>query len=222
MGAISIENTERLFWLGRYSERVFTTVKAFTGSYDAMIDFNEEGYKDFCATLEIPMVYSDRNDFLSRYMFSLEDPNSLYSNLSRAYDNAIVLREEIGSESLSHVQMAMYAMAKAEKSDAPLLEIQEVLDHIVAFWGTFDDIVEDEEVRSLIKLGKRVERIDLYSRFRMPSSALEREVHRLKGRIQKVSIPYNQFFLEEMEIMASMPFIDYQGLLFRIDNLFVS
>lgn len=167
------------------------------------------------------MVYADRSDFLTKYMFSLSDPNSIYSNLSRAYDNAIVLREEIGSESLSHIQMAMYAMAKAEKSDAPLLELQEVMDRIVAFWGTFDDMVEDEEVRSLIKLGKRVERIDLYSRFRMPSSALEREVHRLKGRLKKVSVKYNTNFIDEMEIMASLPSIDYQGLLFRVDNLFV-
>ncbi|MEE3395254.1 MAG: hypothetical protein VZQ97_04965, partial [Candidatus Onthomonas sp.] len=33
---------------------------------------------------------------------------SVYSNLIRAYDNAIVLREEIGSLTLSYIQLAVY------------------------------------------------------------------------------------------------------------------
>ena len=38
------------------------------------------------------------------------------SNLKRAYDNAVVLREEIGTEALSYIQLAIYAMQKAAKS----------------------------------------------------------------------------------------------------------
>ena len=42
MGVISIKSSDNLFWLGRYVERVFTTLKAFTECYDIMIDINDE------------------------------------------------------------------------------------------------------------------------------------------------------------------------------------
>ena len=113
MGIISIENTDRLFWLGRYTERVYTTIKIFADRFDSMIDFDEIEYDKFCESQDIPNIYKSREDFSQKYCFSLEDENSIFSNLMRAYDNAIVLREEIGSESLSYIQLAVYAMNQA-------------------------------------------------------------------------------------------------------------
>ena len=62
------------------------------------------------------------------------NPDSLISNLNRAYDNAVVLRESIGSEALSYIQMSVYDMENAAKSEVPLLELQQVLVNIHAFW----------------------------------------------------------------------------------------
>ena len=31
-------NTDRLYWLGRYSERVYTTLRLFSLSFDALIE----------------------------------------------------------------------------------------------------------------------------------------------------------------------------------------
>ena len=36
--AISAEQADRLYWLGRYVERVFSTVRIFNQSLDRMID----------------------------------------------------------------------------------------------------------------------------------------------------------------------------------------
>lgn len=135
MGIISVEHTDRLYWLGRYSERVYTTIRMFAQCYDTMIDDIEEEYDRFCHNLDIPNIYQSGEDFIERYCFDESDPNSIYSNLLRAYDNAIVLREEIGSETLSYIQLAIYEMQKAHQSQAPLIELQKVTDNIVAFWG---------------------------------------------------------------------------------------
>ncbi|MCD7882378.1 MAG: alpha-E domain-containing protein, partial [Lachnospiraceae bacterium] len=68
MGIISVENTDRLFWLGRYSERVYTTIKLFAESFDTMIDMDELGSLDgFCKKLEIPNIYTSGEDFVARY-----------------------------------------------------------------------------------------------------------------------------------------------------------
>ena len=47
MGIISIEQTNRLFWLGRYSERVYTTLRLYSNSFDSMIDKKVYHYQDF-------------------------------------------------------------------------------------------------------------------------------------------------------------------------------
>ena len=56
MGIISLEKINHLYWLGRYTERVFTTIKSFEGYYDRMIDQDETAYQDFCRRLNIPDI----------------------------------------------------------------------------------------------------------------------------------------------------------------------
>ena len=160
MGIISVENLDRLFWLGRYSERVYTSARLFADSFDRMIDMDMDNYAAFCRQLDIPNIYSSREDFCNRYISDENDPNSIYSNLMRAYDNAIVLRNEIGSEPITYIQLSVYDMKKSRVSRAPLVGLQKVEDNILAFWGIVDDMIENENIRNVIKIGKRIERLD--------------------------------------------------------------
>lgn len=50
MGVISVEQTDRLFWLGRYTERVYTTISLFSARVDRMIDGEPGGYVRFLQT----------------------------------------------------------------------------------------------------------------------------------------------------------------------------
>ena len=164
MGIITIEKSDNLFWLGRYTERVHTTLKYYIEATDLMIDKEPGYYATLCQKIGIPDVYGSKEKFKERYPFDEEDTNSILSNLLRAYDNAIVLREEIGSETLSYIQLAIYDMQKAKVSRAPLIEMQSVIDNLLAFWGIADDIIDSEQTRNIIKAGKRVERVDLFGR----------------------------------------------------------
>ncbi|MGN0437290.1 MAG: alpha-E domain-containing protein [Lachnospiraceae bacterium] len=116
MGIISVEQADRLYWLGRYTERVYTTLKIFSKSFDTLIDGVVDSYVQFCDSIDIPNVYEDKSDFVKNYPFDKKNPDSIISNLNRAYDNAITLRENIGSETLAYIQLAIYEMNKAEKS----------------------------------------------------------------------------------------------------------
>lgn len=89
MGIVSLKQSMELFWLGRYVERVYLTLRHLDQLYDVLLDIDKEAYKKFCAELEIPDIYEDRLDFVNNYLFSKENPDSIYSNLSRAYDNGI-------------------------------------------------------------------------------------------------------------------------------------
>lgn len=199
MGIISLEQTNRLYWLGRYSERVYTTIRLYSKCYDDMIDDIGDNFADFCKQLEIPNIYKDKEDFNARYAFDENDENSILSNLMRAYDNAVVLREEIGSETLSYIQLAIYAINKAKISRAPLLELQNVEDNILAFWGIADDFIDSETTRNIIKAGKRVERIDLYARLRLGRRELTKELHRMEKRLIRSGMSYDEARLAHLK-----------------------
>ena len=54
MGTITLSKQNRLFWLGRYSERVYTTVQYMLDLYDKLIENDKIDYAGFCQKLGIP------------------------------------------------------------------------------------------------------------------------------------------------------------------------
>ncbi len=191
MGIISVEKADHLFWIGRYTERVFTTLAAFFEFYDRMIDVDLAAYKKFCERIAIPDIYTDRKDFIRRYLYDETDPNSVYSNLERAYDNAIVMRDEISSHTLAYIQLALDTLKGAAGSVAPHYDLQTVIDYIHAFWGCLDDRMDDEEGRNIIKCGKYLERLDLYMRLDYPVRQIEKEYSKFLNRLHKIHLNYN-------------------------------
>lgn len=203
MGVISLEKSECLFWMGRYVERVYTTIQFFNQVLDRMLDINKEHYAEFCSRISIPNIYSSPEDFVDRYLFDPENPDSIFSNLSRAYDNALVLRNEIGSMTLSYIQMALDNMKASRGTDAQFLLNLRTLDYILAFWGSLDDNVEGTDRRNLVKCGKYVERLDLYCRLDMPYSLTRREFQKLTGRMRKLELPYRHKNYERLAAFLS-------------------
>ncbi len=219
MGIISLEHSDRLFWLGRYVERVYTTTCLFSDSYDKMIDIDTNDYISFCKKLDIPNIYSSESDFVRNYCFCRNDINSIYANLTRAYDNAIVLREEISSDALSYIQLAIYHMEKATISKAPLIQLQKIIDNLMAFWGTVDDKTENENARNIVKTGKHIERLSLYTRLQYGNDSIAHEVNRLTGRIKKTKLIYTKKQLEYIYQLANVEEMDYNKLMGAVESL---
>ena len=219
MGIISVERADRLFWLGRYSERVYTTLRLYSTSYDELIDGVGDDYKAFCKMIDIPDVYGSKEVFEEKYPFDETNPDSIISNLNRAYDNAIELRDEIGSEVLSYIQLAIYAMNKAKISKAPLIEMQYVIDNLLAFWGLADDSIDSEAARNMIKTGKRIERIDLYARLKLSPTDLAREVYRLIPRVERSGLSYDRDNLLILKGLVEAPEIDYYNVVNVVESI---
>lgn len=191
MGIISIKSTDNLFWLGRYVERVYTTLCIFTKYYDRMIDKDENVYEEFCTKLGIPNLYAYKQEFIRKFLFDENDVNSVMSALLAAYDNAVVMRNELSSETMAYIQMAVDALERGKESTAPMLKLQDVFDDIFAFWGSADDYVESETSRNILKFGRSVERLDLYTRFSYPPELIKKEFSILLNRLYKVGVECN-------------------------------
>lgn len=219
MGIISVEQADHLYWLGRYTERVYSTLRFYFRRFDTMIDEAIDSYETFCESIDIPNIYTSREDFIRRYPFDADNPDSVISNLNRAYDNAIVLRESIGSETLSYIQLAIYDMNKAAVSKSPLIELQELLDHLLSFWGIADDSIDSEQVRNMIKAGKRIERIDLYVRLGVPAEELVREVCRMIPRVERSGLRYDEEKIRQLRALVENPEMDYYRIVSCVEAI---
>ena len=221
MGIISVEQVDHLYWLGRYSERVYTTLRIFARSFDLLIEEGDAVFQNYCESLDIPNIYRSKEDFLRRYPFDESIPDSIVSNLNRAYDNAIVLRETIGSDALSYIQLSIYAMNNAARSNSPLIELQQVTDDLLSFWGIVDDQIDDEQIRNIIKAGKRIERIDLYARLELDRRRLEREVHRMVPRVLRSGMKYDEAALSRVSTLIQESTLDYANIIASVESIIV-
>ncbi|HJH56658.1 MAG TPA: alpha-E domain-containing protein [Euryarchaeota archaeon] len=219
MSNITTEKANELFWLGRYVERVYTTCMEFFKGYDRMIDEREVSYPEYCRRVSIPNVYAYKEDFLRSYPFDESNPDSIISNLIRAYDNAVVLRDDIGSDTLSYIQLAIYDMRKASLGVAPLIGLQTVVDDLFAFWGCMDDRVVDYSERSIVKAARRIERIDLYLRFGMPADTISFELRRLENRIVRTGLEYDQEAIPKLREMLSRDPVPYGEAIELIESM---
>ena len=169
MGAITGININNIFWLGRYVERVFTTLNSFFKYADRFIEGGQAAYEKYLADINVPDIYKDSEDFFDRYVFDMSDENSIISNLDRALGNGIVLRDEIKTPSLSYLQMAMDKFKACRGTNKIRYDMLPVRDALYAFWGSIDNNMTNPDALRIIHLGKSVERVDMYLRLGYPS-----------------------------------------------------
>ncbi|MCD7742553.1 MAG: alpha-E domain-containing protein [Ruminococcus sp.] len=182
MGIISVEHSSCLFWLGRYLERTFTMQKATLSVYDKCIDNDVRARRDFLEKLFIEDKWGAEhaNDCFQDLLFDIDNPHSVRFSLERAYDNGIVLREEISTEALSQIQLAMDVVDRGARSiHSAAYSLLGLEDRLFAFWGCISDYVYDNEVLNLIRCGKSIERLDMYIRLEYSATDLKREFDRL-------------------------------------------
>lgn len=188
MDTITLSKQNRLFWLGRYSERVHVSIQLMMEFYDKLLDGTGMDYRAFCRKMGIPCVYDSGEDFCRRYLFDSESQYSIATAVEAMLGNGMVLRETISSQTLAYLQMAHGAMEMASRSESPMVELQWVLDDIMAFRGSFDDAVEEESARNIAKTGGMVERISLMLRLERHPERVDHELRKLLNRLYKTDL----------------------------------
>ena len=133
----------------------------------------------------------------------------------------MVLRESITTPTLAYLQMAYNALQLAAKSDAPMVELQWVLDDIMAFRGSFDDAIDIESMRNITKAGGSVEKVSLTLRLNWRTERLQKEIQKLVNRLYKTDLPINDSALDIITRKAiEDEDIDKHILLQSVEELF--
>ena len=163
---LSAPKVNHLYWLGRYEDRVYMTLHVMNKCYDKMIDGHPDEYMDLWHKLDVTGIYATNEDFTVGMLYDEDNPTSLISAQRCAMDNAILLREDILSETLSYLEMSM-ALLKRMKAERQvnLTFLQPVADWALAFWGSAEQRTQNYRALTIMMLGRHVENVDMLIRF---------------------------------------------------------
>lgn len=196
---ISASKANRLYWLGRYEERVYLTLHLLRKCYDKMIDGDSADYDAFWQKLDIYNSYQKEDEFISGMMFDDKNPTSVMSAQLRAQDNAILLREDIMSETLSYIEMSVALMRRLKTEPTTnIIKLQPVTDWALAFWGSVQQRVFNGKARMLMYLGREMENMDFLLRFNYPVERINISFELIKKHL----LCYPEFY--DKNIMANI------------------
>jgi len=217
---VSSAKANRLYWLGRYAERVYLTLHMLRKHFDLMIDEDQDAYISFCTEMGIENKYRSADDFTKRYLFDTSNPESVINMLERVKDNAMMLREEIMTETLCYIELSIAHMNKPEVQNRGIEGLQRITDYILAFWGSIDERIVDNQIRHSIKFGKYLESLDLHIRFDYPFNRVNGIFNRMLDSIEKEC-----YICDEMTLLTLKQHFnvdDYKniGVLQLINSLF--
>ncbi len=199
MDNVSVNKANCLYWLGRYTERAYKLSHIITEFYDRMVDYDSTAYKEFCARLGIEIDVSDKESFLKTIISDENCPSSIKTSMSKAYDNSIILREQIDTETVAYIQLAYNNVTRLfNNNHCRIYDLQQVVDNLMSFWGAVDDYIIDDYVRDTIKVGKYVERIDIFTRFDRSEYKIKGCKNRLKRYIHHLDTDHICYDLDEI------------------------
>lgn len=163
---ISANKANCLFWLGRYEERVYITLHLLRKCYDMMIDGEIDDYLPIWTKLDVLGVYSTNDEFTQGMMYDDANPGSIMAAQTKAMDNAILLREEIMSETLSYLEMSVALIKKCrEEKNTNVMQLQPVIDWSLAFWGAAEQRLHNHKALYIMMMGRNIENLDMLLRF---------------------------------------------------------
>ncbi len=194
---ITADKANRLYWLGRYAERVYISLHLLRRYYDKVLDGDTTDLHEYYTCLGVGGDTTP--DFQLSQLYDLENICSIATSLSLASDNAIVLRHDITSESLSYIQMSQALLDECSTiKEKNITHLQPVTDHMLAFFGSVEERVFDKRIRKLLKIGKLIENLDLHIRFNYPFFRIEEAYLKLKEYIAQVEFVADEKTIERL------------------------
>ena len=166
---ISATKANRLYWLGRYECRVYLTLHQLNKCFDEMIDGEPDDYTEFWSKLDATGIYKTNEEFTFGMLYDDTNPCSVLSAQKFAMDNAILLREDIMSETLSYLEMSVALLKKCkQEATVNISHLQPVIDWALAFWGSADQRLQNHKALDIMMIGRNIENLDMQIRFNYP------------------------------------------------------
>lgn len=204
-------NANRLYWLGRYEERVYLSLHMLRKCYDAMIDGKPEDYNRFWHILDVNGIYNSTDEFTIGMMYDEKNPASIISAQTAALDNAMMLRNYIATETQAFLEMSLALLKrKKEQKETNITELQSVTDWSLAFWGSAEERVEHRKVMLLMILGRKIECLDMLIRFEYPYERIIKQYENLVTHLEEPDM-YDDHVLAQIDVLMNKETFDLKS-----------
>ena len=224
---ISAAKANRLYWLGRYEMRVYLTLHQMNKGCDKMIDGHEDDYLAFWDLLDVEGVYKTNDEFTFGMLYDDANCSSVISAQRYAMDNAMMLREDIMSETLSYLEMSIALMKKLKAAhEMNLSALQPVIDWSLAFWGSAEQRLQNHKALNIMMIGRNVENIDMLTRFGYPYRRLSLAYDSLKRYCKEMTGALDANIESQLDNMIvesqfNLSDAEYKGKLIKYVNQLV-
>src|SRR5581483_5930266 len=172
---------DSLYWLGRYVERAENNARILDVNLQLMLDFQDGSdmteqrqWEPIIASLEDQKLFNSLSkQFTAETVcefvtFERENPNSIYSCLARARENARTVREYISSEMWEQINRLYLFMnsdaARQECANSSIDFYRRFVDSSHQFLGITNATLTHGEGWHFLQVGKYLERADCTSR----------------------------------------------------------
>ncbi|PJM73452.1 UDP-N-acetylmuramate dehydrogenase [Bifidobacterium primatium] len=221
LSLLTASKAENLYWLGRYTERVFTTLTRFFPFYDHVMDTDVDAFRPFARALDLPEDFEDFDAFVHSFLYDESNPNSVRSAMDYAFNNAVILRPELSSRVLQYVELALSSITDASERSSEaedLYDQRDVTDDMLAFWGAVENSVVDQTLKSFLFVGKYLERLDLYTRLHVSPTELKPPLRKLVDYAMTLDgMPVPQCFVSGVRwLIGQLPARGYERLADRL------
>lgn len=206
---ISATKANRLYWLGRYECRVYLTLHQLNKCFDEMIDGEPDEYTEFWSKLDATGIYKTNEEFTFGMLYDDTNPCSVLSAQKFAMDNAILLREDIMSETLSYLEMSVALLKKCkQEATVNISHLQPVIDWGLAFWGSAEQRLQNHKALDIMMIGRNIENIDMQIRFNYPFRRVALAYDSLKRYCKSMSGALDEHISAQLDSLITMEKFD--------------
>ena len=206
---ISATKANRLYWLGRYECRVYLTLHQLNKCFDEMIDGEPDDYTEFWSKLDATGIYKTNEEFTFGMLYDETNPCSVLSAQKFAMDNAIMLREDIMSETLSYLEMSVALLKKCkQEATVNISHLQPVIDWGLAFWGSAKQRLQNHKALDIMMIGRNIENIDMQIRFNYPFRRVALAYDSLKRYCKSMSGALDEHISAQLDSLITLEKFD--------------
>ena len=206
---ISATKANRLYWLGRYECRVYLTLHQLNKCFDEMIDGEPDDYTEFWSKLDATGIYKTNEEFTFGMLYDETNPCSVLSAQKFAMDNAMMLREDIMSETLSYLEMSVALLKKCkQEATVNISHLQPVIDWGLAFWGSAEQRLQNHKALDIMMIGRNIENIDMQIRFNYPFRRVALAYDSLKRYCKSMSGALDEHISAQLDSLITMEKFD--------------
>lgn len=168
---------ERVYWLGRYMERLENTARLINVNTNLLLDLPRGSNLGWTTLLDITGSHKEFSDKqvkseeinIIRFLISdLSNPVSIMTSLNKARENGRTTREIMPTEAWELINhLYFYVMENASKSVARSNRqhlLRNIIQHAQQFTGALSGTMSHTSAYDFIRLGRNLERADMTTR----------------------------------------------------------